>query len=130
MNFENEKDYIMRIIHEVIKLLISLVLGKNANQAEPSPEMKYDLSDSQCNRIRAMVDRGEMNEAENMLLDKLDCVVKSSIAELIFFYEYTSQQSDEFLEQHNYPKEEVLEGLRMLAAKTGFQHMVDLIDES
>lgn len=130
MNFENEKDYIMRIIHEVIKLLISLILGKNANQEEQSPEEIYSLSDSKCSQIKSMVDRGEINEAENMLFEKLDGTDKASAAEMIFFYEYTSQKSSEFLKQHNYSKEEVLEGLRMLAAKTGFRHMTDFLEES
>ncbi len=130
MNFENEKDFIMRQIHEIIKLLIHLILGKNENQAEPSLAAKYNLSDSKHNQIKAMVDCGEINEAENLLFEKLDRADQSSVAELLFLYEYTSQQSSEFLEQHNYSKEEVLEGLQMLAAKTGFQHIIDLINES
>ena len=77
-----------------------------------------------------MVDCGEINEAENLLFEKLDRTDQSSVAELLFLYEYTSQQSSEFLEQHNYSKEEVLEGLQMLAAKIGFQHMIDLLNES
>ena len=108
MNFENEKDFIMRQIHEIIKLLIHLILGKNESQAEPSLAAKYNLSDSKYDQIKAMVDCGEINEAENLLFEKLDRTDQSSVAELLFLYEYTSQQSSEFLEQHNYSKEEVL----------------------
>ena len=41
MNFENEKDYIMRIIHEVLKLVIRILRGKYANQEEQAPVEKY-----------------------------------------------------------------------------------------
>ena len=99
----------MRIIKEVISILISLTLGKKYTQVELPDENKYGLSDEDLSSLKAMIDRGEINEAENMLLsDGTTPIGRKSIAKLIFFYEYTNQKSDRFLQEHNYTREEVL----------------------
>ncbi|MDE6889912.1 MAG: hypothetical protein K2P45_14975 [Eubacterium sp.] len=129
MNFQDEKDYLMRIIKEVISILISLTLGKKYTQVELPDENKYDLSDEDLSSLKAMIDRGEINEAENMLLsDGTTPIDRQSIAKLIFFYEYTSQKSDRFLQEHNYTREEVLEGLKLLAKNIGYKNITDFID--
>ncbi len=129
MNFQDEKDYLMRIIKEVISILISLTLGKKYTQVELPDENKYDLSDEDLSSLKAMIDRGEINEAENMLLsDGTTPMDRQSIAKLIFFYEYTSQKSDHFLQEHNYTREEVLEGLKLLAKNIGYKNITDFID--
>lgn len=129
MNFQDEKDYLMRIIKEVISILISLTLGKKYTQVELPDENKYDLSDEDLSSLKAMIDRGEINEAENMLLsDGTAPIDRQSIAKLIFFYEYTSQKSDRFLQEHNYTREEVLEGLKLLAKNIGYKNITDFID--
>ena len=129
MNFQDEKDYLMRIIKDVISILISLTLGKKYTQVELPDENKYDLSDEDLSSLKAMIDRGEINEAENMLLsDGTTPMDRQSIAKLIFFYEYTSQKSDHFLQEHNYTREEVLEGLKLLAKNIGYKNITDFID--
>lgn len=129
MNFQDEKDYLMRIIKEVISILISLTLGKKYTQVELPDENKYDLSDEDLSSLKAMIDRGEINEAENILLsDGTAPIGRQSIAKLIFFYEYTSQKSDRFLQEHNYTREEVLEGLKLLAKNIGYKNITDFID--
>ena len=44
MNFEDEKDYIMRIIKEMIRALMSFALGKRYVAVEVGPEEKYEVS--------------------------------------------------------------------------------------
>lgn len=128
MNYETEKDYILRLIKEIVRTLISLVLGRKYGQEEPAPEIRYGLSSHDYDDIKNMVDRGEVNEAENLLLDRVDYKDKKSVAKLIFFYEYTSKKTSSFLTQHNYSIEEVLEGLKMLAANLGYQNVIDMLD--
>lgn len=127
MNFETEKDYTMRMIKEIVKVLASLALGKKYAQVALPQENKYGISGGKFAQLKTMVDHGEMNEAENMLLDQIDYANKESIAELIFFYEYTDQKSLAFLKQHNYSQEEVLDGLRMLAGNMGYQDVIDML---
>lgn len=126
MNFEDEKDYIMRMIKEMVRMLISLVLGKPYVQVELPPENRYGISGDRLSKWKEMIDQGNINDAENMLLDSIDYTNREMIAELIFFYEYTSEKEDAFLEQHNYSREEILDGLKQLASRTGYANMMDI----
>ena len=63
MRYENEKDYIMRMIKEMVRVLFSLMLGKHYVQVEPEIENKYTVSGTSLGEFKAMVDRGEVNEA-------------------------------------------------------------------
>lgn len=127
MNYETEKDYILRLIKEIARTLSSLVLGKKYEQEDLSVQSRYGLSDDRFAYIKSMVDRGEVNEAENILLDQIDYGEKTSVAELIFFYEYAGIKGDEFLKEYNYSMEEVLEGLKMLADHLGYQDVLEVM---
>lgn len=126
MNFEDEKDYIMRMIKEMVRMLISLVLGKSNVQVELPPESKYGISGDRLSKWKEMIDEGYINDAENILLDSMDYTNRKMIAELVFFYEYTSEKDDAFLEQNNYSREEILEGLKQLASRTGYENMMEI----
>lgn len=126
MNFEDEKDYIMRMIKEMVRMLISLVLGKSNVLVELPPESKYGISGDRLSKWKEMIDKGYINDAENILLDSMDYTNREMIAELVFFYEYTSEKDDAFLEQNNYSREEILEGLKQLASRTGYENMMEI----
>ena len=61
MRYEDEKDYIMRMIKEMVRVLFSLMLGKHYVQVEPEKENKYTVSGTALGEFKAMVDRGEVN---------------------------------------------------------------------
>lgn len=75
-----------------------------------------------------MVDNGEINEAENELLDRIDYSDKEDLAEAMFFYEYAASKGDEFLEAHNYSLEEVKDGLQQLAQDAGYGNIMNMLD--
>ena len=57
----------------------------------------------------------------------LDAVSRQDMEEALFFYEYASTKGKAFLEQHNYSEEEVLDGLKELARRSGCEEIVELI---
>ena len=61
MRYEDEKDYIMRMIKEMVRVLFSLMLGKHYTQVELPKENKYSVAGTGLDEFRAMVDRGEVN---------------------------------------------------------------------
>lgn len=123
----DEKDYIIRMIKEIVRVLISLVLRKQYIQVELPLENKYGISGEKISRIKKMVDNGEMNEAENMLIMGINYSDKETVAELIFFYEYANEKDTSFLEQYNYSHEEILDGLKRLAKKMGYQDIIQMM---
>ena len=44
MNFTDEKDYIMRMIKEMVRVLFSLAFGKEYDSVELEKENKYEVS--------------------------------------------------------------------------------------
>lgn len=127
MSYEDEKDYVMRIIKEMVRILISLLLGKAYVQVELPRENKYGVSGAKLSRWKDMIDEGKINEAENMLLEQLDYNNKEDISQAIFFYEYASGKGEDFLRKCNYSEEEVLDGLKRLAVHSGCGNLIDLL---
>ncbi|SEL28315.1 hypothetical protein SAMN04487770_10869 [Butyrivibrio sp. ob235] len=69
MTFDDEKDYIMRIIKEVARVLFSLMLGKKYVAVEMEKDNGYEVSGKKLEDFLMMIDQGMINEAENQLLD-------------------------------------------------------------
>ena len=120
MNFNDEKDYIMRIIKEMVRVLFSLMLGKQYQSVELPEENKYEVSGKALEELKNMVNEGFINEAENILLESIDYTQKREVLAAILFYQYIGEQDIGVLEEHNYSKEEALDGIRRLAEKQGY----------
>ena len=65
MHFEDEKDYLMRIMKEAISVLFSFLLGKTYVSVELERENHYQVSGRDLNGLLEMIDQGQINEAEN-----------------------------------------------------------------
>lgn len=130
MTFNDEEDYIMRIIKEMVRVLFSLMLGKQYKSVELQEENKYEVSGKALEEFKKMIDEGFINEAENILLESIDYTQKREVLAAILFYQYISEKDINFLEAHNYSKEEALDGIRRLAEKQGFGQISSLLMES
>lgn len=99
MGVVDEKGYIMRMIKEMVQVLFSLGFGKKYVSVELEDENKYEVSGNTLKYFFDMIDQGDINEAENLLLEDLD---------------YTN-------------KEEVLFGFKQLLEKSGYKDLIRLI---
>ena len=88
-----ENDIIMRQVRDMTRMLAKILFGKNTATYEYKEEDRHTATDSLYARLIALVDAGKINEAENRL--------------------------EEFLEEHDYSKEEVKEGAQSLADRKG-----------
>ena len=127
MNFTDEKDYIMRMIKEMVRVLFSLVLGKKYVSVELEKENKYEVSGKNLKNFLNMIDLGQINEAENILLDSIDYTNKNEVMAVALFYQYLSEKDSKFLENNNYTKEEVLSGFKQLLMKSGYSDLLYLL---
>lgn len=127
MGVVDEKDYIMRMIKEMVQVLFSLVFGKKYVSVELEDENKYEVSGNTLKYFFDMIDQGDINEAENLLLEDLDYTNKEEVMAAAFFYQHLSQKDDDFLKRNDYTKEEVLFGFKQLLEKSGYEDLVRLI---
>ena len=121
MNFEDEKDYLMRIIKETVRILFSLMFGKQYVSVEQEIRNKCEIAGKTPDDLFAI------NEAENILLTSMDYSDKDDVAVAALFYRHLSEKEEDFLSQNNYSKEEVIDGMKQLAARAGYGNVLDIL---
>lgn len=120
---EFEKDYVMRLAKEIARMIAFLITGKK-DEEELEDKRLYTSLDGLYELIIKLADNGKINEAESLLFNKLD---KNDIEQLYIamaFYEHINEYTDEFLNQHSYTREEIIEGLNDLAKEYGISEQV------
>ena len=127
MYFTDEKDYIMRMIKEMVRVLFSLMFGKKYVSVELEKENKYEVSGKNLKIFLNMIDLGQINEAENILLDSIDYTNKNEVMAVALFYQYLSEKDNQFLENNNYTKEEVMSGFKQLLMQSGYTDLLCLV---
>ena len=102
MRIEDEKDYIMRMIKEMVSVLFSILLGKQYVSVDEERKNGYEVSGTDLNDLLDMIDNGQINEAENIMLDDIDYSDKKELAAALLFYPYLSEKKKDFLWDHDY----------------------------
>ena len=129
MYLTDEKDYIMRMIKEMVRILFSLIYGKKYVSVELEKENKYEVSGKNLKSFLDMIDSGQINEAENILLDNIDYANNDEVMAAALFYQYLSEKDSEFLINNNYTKEEVLSGFKQLLVQSGYNNLLYMIKD-
>ncbi|MCI6243317.1 MAG: DUF6483 family protein [Agathobacter sp.] len=114
-----ENDFIMRQVRDITRILAKILFRKNTATYEYQTEDHTTASDSLYARLIAMVDEGKINEAENRLFEELECDEEGIFEAALGFYDYLNSLPEEFLEEHNYTRDEVKEGAQSLADRKG-----------
>ncbi len=127
MDFYDEQDYLMRIIKELARVLFTLMFGRKYTQVEFPAENKYEVSGIPLSDLTELVDCGDVNKAENMLLTNINYTDKEEVAAAALFYQYVGKKGADFLTQHQYSEEEVLDGLNQLAKKAGYDNICNIL---
>ena len=116
-----EKDYIMRMIYGIIQMLAVILFGKKLD----SQEMFIAYGDEfrgNNDVLLEMVDKGEINAAENRLFDIIETsgMPKDALGSLILmFYNHVNSKDDDFLAEAGFSREEILTGLKDAMSRIG-----------
>lgn len=128
MRFEDEKDYIMRMIKEMVSVLFSILLGKQYVSVDEERKNGYEVSGTDLNDLLDMIDNGQINEAENLMLDDIDYSDKKELAAALLFYQYLSEKKKDFLWDQDYSDEEILDGAKQILQKAGYGNIVKIME--
>ena len=120
-----EQDYVMRLIKEMVRAILKLLF--NIDTDSPSAELLEDAEEQQTlDELLDMVDNGFINEAENKIYEITEEGKKTDLEIALLFYSYLNDKSDEFLETHNYNRDEIKDGLKDVTVRyrvDGFAEM-------
>lgn len=120
-----EKDYVMRMIKEMIRALIKLIF--NIDTDSPTAELlENEQKQNVLNNLTQMIDKGNINEAENELFAMIENGEKEDLEMAILFYSYLNDMDDDFLLEHDFSREEVKSGLQTVLSKYGFKGITDI----
>lgn len=120
-----EQDYIMRMIKEMVRALMSVLLKKRFHELDLEEKAEI-MGDDETKELFVLADTGKINEAENLLLENADFSNPRFIQEAMAFYEHINEYDDEFLEEHNYTREEIVDGLKDILNYYGLSGMFDM----
>lgn len=124
-----KQDYILRMIEELINILVKTLKDENKDKEEEINSFDVN-SDELYLYLKELVDNKKINDAENYLFDKLNENNKKDFVSGMAFYKYLNEKDDEFLENCDYSREEVLEGMADLSKKYGFGDFVEMFMKS
>ena len=116
-----EKDYIMRMIYGITQMLAVILFGKKLNSEEVFIALGDEFRGNN-DVLLEMVDKGEINAAENRLFDLIENsgMEKDALGLLILqFYDHVNSKDDEFLAKAEFDREEILPGLRDAMSRIG-----------
>ena len=114
---------------EMVRILFSLIYGKKYVSVELEKENKYEVSGKNLKSFLDMIDSGQINEAENILLDNIDYANNDEVMAAALFYQYLSEKDSEFLINNNYTKEEVLSGFKQLLVQSEYNNLLYMIKD-
>lgn len=109
-----ENDYIMKQIEMSTKFLAKLIFGKES----PEYKLQYEetgnagQADLLWLKLRQMIADGEINKAENLLYENIEREQSAENLEIaIDFYDSLGKLDDDVLDECDFARIEILEGL-------------------
>lgn len=124
---ELEKDYILRMIKDLTKSISYIILGKSEIEYDLPKENEYSRSDYLYIKIVELANCGKINEAEDMLFREIDTSNMREFEMAIAFYLYLNDFDDNYLEENNYYRDEISEGIKSICKEFGVSSMVDFL---
>ncbi len=114
MFFEN--DWILRQINMLVQFVARIVFKKDAVSYEIEDEEHLTDTDELYKKIRALLGKKKICEAEDLLFDNY-AEGKEYLTLALDFYQTLSKMSDDELEQHNFSRQEIYDGLKEIVSR-------------
>ena len=121
-----EKDYVVRMINDMAKMIAKLIFNKDVVKYELPDEKDFTQTDYLYKKLLIMVDQGKINEAENQLYIELDTSDMKQLEMALAFYCYINDFDEKFLDQNDFSREEVRDGIKNIAAEFGVSYDTEL----
>lgn len=115
-------DYIMRMIHEMIQAVLTLLLGRDTESKEEIV-LPETTQDQEFQKLIHLVNEGRINDAENQLWDLLDKDQARHFQMALLFYDHLNDLEDDVLEAADFSREEVADGLVRVMKLYGYEDM-------
>lgn len=120
-----KQDYLMRLIHEMVRTIIKLIFNIDEKTVDIEQELK-ETSDLYIRLVR-LADAGKINEAENLLYEQLENGLAEDLKAALGFYDHLNDYTEEFLDKADFSREEIKSGLVSVLRMYGYEGMTGLL---
>ena len=121
-----QNDYFMRQIEMLGRFLAKLIFNKDTTVYEVIIDEEGNITPAGLLylELNTMIKEGRINEAENLLFDRIEATYDNEYLEIaIDFYSQVNNLTDEFLEEHDFSREEAMEGLSKVKHLYGIEEL-------
>ena len=109
-----QDDFILRQIREMVHAVMKMLFQVSAS--ELTPEVIEDsTARTTLENLIALTDEGKIDEAENQLYEMTCDGDRQKLEIGLLFYYNLNGKDDDFLEVHNFSREEIMTGIQDLA---------------
>ena len=113
-----ENDYIMRQIRGMAAVLARLLFGKSATEYV-RPAETFGEADRLHLELVKRIEEGRLEEAENLLFDRLDPADPDTLKVALDFYARLEKLDPAYLSAHGFTEDDIALGLAHAAAAFG-----------
>ena len=109
-----QDDFILRQIREMIHAVMKMLFQVDASDLSPEV-FKDTTARTELEKLLALMNEGKIDEAENQLYEMTCDGDRQNLEIGLLFYYNLNGKDDDFLESHNFSREEIMTGIQDLA---------------
>lgn len=114
-----QKDYLMRQIEDMVRFIAKVLFGKELYKYEIINQENLSKTDMLYTNLMALVSQKKICEAEDMLYDSIEPENTEHAKIALSFYETINGFTDDELEDNNFSREEIKDGLKQITTIFG-----------
>lgn len=120
-----EQDYVTRSIKGMVRTILKLIL--KIDSEDPSEKiLEQEEQRQKLQWLLQMSHEGNINDAENEIYEILEGGDQEDMKLAILFYSGLNEMSEEFLNEYDFSKEEVKDGLKMVLNKYNYSGISEI----
>lgn len=115
------KDWFMMQVEQMVEFVTMVVFGKSYNEYQVEDYDNLTEEDRLFIGITSLLNENKISEAEKFLLEEVDVKNMKQFRVVLDFYQKLNNFSDEELEQNNFSREKIFNGLKNISERFGIQ---------
>ncbi len=115
-----EQDYIMRQIHQIIKVLVKVLFNVDSETITSSMIQDTETRET-ADYLLKKIDGGNIGEVENEFSELTENKIMDNFLLGMVFYSYLNEKDDDYLESNNFSRDEVENGIKRLLSDYGLE---------
>ena len=115
------KDWFMMQVEQMVEFVARVVFGESYNEYQVEDYDNLTEEDKLFIGITALLNENKISEAEEYLFEKVDVENMKQFRVVLDFYQKLNNFRDEELEENNFSRERVFNGLKNISERFGIQ---------